>query len=122
MALKLCGFVTGLDQWGRLHLEFPAARAGGDRFGTEAKLRDMRRDAARDRTGNVPVYHKGFVVRPNAATLYIAVDSAGVQTRSTAEAMVQKIVDVEIEPEHYDFTASGGIRGVSFRLISCLSR
>jgi hypothetical protein len=101
MVLTVAGLVIDIDKWGRVSLQFLPI------YGTEAKLREIKS------AGSLPIWRNGFTVRPDAKTLVMEASN-----RIPIANIMQKKVILEIEPKEFDYTATGGIRGVMLHAIS----
>jgi hypothetical protein len=97
--LIICGFLTGIDKYGRLEFMYPRVRCGLDMYGTEAKLA-----AVPSPGGYSPLKSDGFHAKPWARTLYLDVNGRTVK----AVDLQQQMVKIEAQPQEYQFDDKKG--------------
>ena len=107
--MQITGYVTEVDKWGRLTLMTPLGRTGKDIDGTTAKLAEIKVEAK----AYTPIRYNTFVVRPDEKTIWMDEKKA----RCKPADLIQKMIRMNIEIRHYDFTAVGKGKGVSLFLV-----
>lgn len=100
--IKLAGYVTNIDEWGRIYLRYPE---GKDECDTKGKLSRI------EIKGTSPLRKEGYVTRPSEKTLYM-----NAKKKCKPQELMQKNCVLEVEPFAYDYGDKG--KGVTLRLLS----
>lgn len=104
----IAGFITDYDKYGRLTLEYPAARSGTDTLNTERQLRAF----DKGRLGWSPLQYRTFLAKPDKRTCF-AYDAKGVRITDFSKTVAHS---AQLEAEFLPFAGDG--RGWFIRVLS----